>query len=678
MLKPLLKPLLKQSQFTAFNEIKISDIKQSVETLISSNSDALINLLAIETKGWENFIDPLEQLENNLNNLWSPVRHLNSVLSSDELRSVYEECITLLTEYSTDLSQHTGLFKAYQAVHNSAEFADYNDAKKKTISDALLQFKLSGVALNKEDKKRYKQIQQKLSQLKTSFENNVLDSTQAFEKIVKDVTILDGIPQDALAMFQQSAQQKKKTGYRLTLDMPHYIAIITYANKQALRKEFYTAFTTRASEFAKDDWDNSQLMVDILHLRKEKAKLLGFKDYAELSLQTKMADSAQQAEEFLKDLAAKAQDSAKQDFAELHEFAQQLGMLEVNAWDIAWLSERLKQQKHSISDQEIKAYLPENKVITGLFTIINKLFDVSITENQDNIQVWHSDVKFFDVKNNQNETMAHFYLDLYARDKKRGGAWMDESKNRFFNAHQKQLPIAYLTCNLTPPIGKQQALFSHDEVITLFHEFGHGIHQMFTKIDEPSVSGINGVEWDAVELPSQFMENWCWSEEGLAMITAHHETGEKMLPELIAKMLKAKNFQSGMQLLRQVEFALFDLDIHQKTIQEAGDIQKSLDSIRKDIAVVVPPKNNRFQHSFSHIFAGGYSAGYYSYKWAEVLSADVFAAFEEEGLFNKTVGQRYKRCILEKGGSRPAIQSFECFRGRGPTIEALLRHNSIQ
>jgi len=670
--------LLKETPFIEFNKINTGDIKDAVETVIDTNKKALIELLSLEKKTWNNFIDPLEALENRLSNLWSPVRHLNSVLSTDELRAVYEECIKLLTEYSTDLSQNSDLYKAYKIIKSSADFKDYNDAKKKTITDALIQFKLSGIGLKKSDQELYKEIQQKLSQFKISFENNILDSTQAFEKIVKDKKVLDGIPQYALDMFQQSAKQKNKKGYRLTLDMPHYIAIVTYANNHELRKEFYTAFTTRASEFSLKDWDNSQLMVDILQLRREKAKLLGFKDYAELSLQTKMADSAAEAEDFLKDLADKAKHSALQDFSELQEFAKQLGMLEVNAWDIAWLSEQLKQQKYSISDKEIKPYLPENKVIEGLFKITHQLFDVTISENSENVEVWHKDVKFFDVRDNNNDVIAHFYLDLYARDKKRGGAWMDESKNRFFNAKQKQLPVAYLTCNLTPPVGSKEALFTHDEVITLFHEFGHGIHHMFTQIDEPSVSGINGVEWDAVELPSQFMENWCWSEEGLALIAAHYKTGEKMPADLIVKMLKAKNFQSGMQLLRQVEFSLFDLDIHQKNIKSSRDIQNSLDNIRNDIAVVIPPKNNRFQHGFSHIFAGGYAAGYYSYKWAEVLSADVFAAFEEEGLFNKAVGLRYKHCILEKGGSRPAIESFECFRGRKPSIEALLRHNSIQ
>ncbi len=670
--------LLKQTPFIEFNQIKITDIKQAVETTIQINKKALTRLLSIPDKTWENFIDPLEELENNLSNIWSPVRHLNSVLSTDELRNVYEECITLLTEYTTDLSQNPQLFKAYESIKNSAAFKQYNEAQKKTITDALIQFKLNGITLNKKDQKLFKEIQQKLSQFKISFENNILDSTQAFEKIIKDKQQLDGIPDYALDMFQQSAKQKNKSGYRLTLDMPHYIAIITYANNSELRKEFYTAYTTRASEFGKKDWDNSQLMVDILHLRQEKAKLLGFKNYAALSLETKMADSTQQIESFLFDLAEKAQQSAQKDYAELKQFAQKSGLENINAWDIVWLSEQLKQQKYSISDKEIKPYLPENKVIEGLFHITHQLFDVRIEKNQNNIEVWHKDVSFFDVKNQNNEIIAHFYLDLYARDKKRGGAWMDECKNRFVNQHKKQLPIAYLTCNLTPPVGAKEALFTHDEVITLFHEFGHGIHHMLTQINEPSVSGINGVEWDAVELPSQFMENWCWSEKGLDMIAAHHETGEKMPTALIKKMLKAKNFQSGLQLLRQIEFSLFDLDIHKKNIKTAHDIQKSLDQIRKKIAIIIPPENNRFQHSFSHIFAGGYAAGYYSYKWAEVLSADVFAAFEEEGLFNKAVGQRFKHCILEKGGSRPAIQSFECFRGRKPTIDALLRHNSIQ
>ncbi len=669
--------LLKQNQFIEFKQIKTSEIKTAVETIIADNKKQLITLLAVVNKTWENFIDPIEQLENTLSNCWSPVRHLNSVLSTDELRDVYEECITLLTEYSTDLSQNPALYQAYNAIKGSKDFEHYNDAKKKTINDALIQFKLGGIALNKGDQQLYKDIQTKLSQFKISFENNILDSTQAFEKIVKDKKLLDGIPEYALAMFQQSAKQKKKIGYRLTLDMPHYIAIITYANNRDLRKEFYTAFTTRASELGNGKWDNSELMVDILHLRKEKAQLLGFKDYAELSLQTKMADSADQVEDFLNDLAQKAQSSAKQDYAELIEFASQLGLLEVNAWDIAWLSEQLKQQKYSVSDREIKPYLAENKVIEGLFDITQKLFNVSISKNTANIEVWHEDVKFFDVRNDKNEIIAHFYLDLYARDKKRGGAWMDECRNRYISEQTQQLPIAYLTCNLTPPVDGKEALFTHDETITLFHEFGHGIHHMFTQIDEPSVSGINGVEWDAVELPSQFMENWCWSEEGLSMIAEHHETHEKMPTELIKKMLKAKNFQSGMQLLRQVEFSLFDLAIHQKNIKSSRDVQTILDTIRNNIAVVIPPKNNRFQHGFSHIFAGGYSAGYYSYKWAEVLSADVFAAFEEEGLFTAEVGQRYKECILEKGGSRPAIESFECFRGRKPSINALLRHNAI-
>ena len=671
--------LLKTDSFTEFLQIEIETIQQAIELLIQDNKKALESLLKISNKTWDNFIDPLEMLENRLNNAWSPVRHLNSVSSTDELRKVYESCIQLLTDYSTELSQNADLFKAYESIKNSEAFGSYNDAKKKSINDALISFQLSGIALNDEDKNIYKTIQTELSQLKIKFENNILDSTQSFEKIVKeeDVELLDGIPEYALDMFKQSAQQKEKSGYRLTLDMPHYIAIITYANNQELREEFYNAYTTRASEFGKAEWDNSQLMVDILILRTKKAKLLGFKDYTEFSLKTKMAETSEDVESFLLDLAQKAKQSALNDVDEIHQFAKTLGLDTVNAWDMAWLSEQLKQQKYSISDKEVKPYLAENKVIEGLFKITKELFDISICENTDNIEVWHKDVKFYDVKDEHNEVIAHFYLDLYARENKRGGAWMDESKNRFFNQSIQQKPIAYLTCNLTPPVGDKVALFTHDEVITLFHEFGHGIHHMFTKVNEPAVSGINGVEWDAVELPSQFMENWCWSTQGLKYIAEHYETGDVIPNKLIEKMLKAKNFQSSMQLLRQVEFSLFDIQIHKQQINSAQDIQNCLDKIRKDIAVVIPPEKNRFQHGFAHIFAGGYSAGYYSYKWAEVLSADVFATFEEEGLFNKQTGQRYKHCILEKGGSRPAIQSFECFRGREPNIDALLRHNGI-
>lgn len=668
---------LKQSEFIPFSAIKIEEIKPALNLLIENNKKQLNQLLTISEKTWNNFIEPLESLENDLSNFWSPIRHMNSVLSSDELRHIYEQCIELITDYSTELSQHPQLYKAYLDIKNSLEFSNYNSAKQKTITDALLQFELSGIALSDSDKEVYKDIQKQLSQLTIQFENNILDSTQAFEKLVTDKSLLDGIPDYALAMFEQSAQQKGKTGYRLTLDMPHYIAIISYANNRELRKEFYTAYTTRASEFGPEKWDNSSLMVEILQLKQRKAQLLNFKNYAELSLQTKMAESAESVEKFLYDLAQKAQHSAHQDINELSDFAKTKGIEQFKAWDFAWLSEQLKQQKYAISDKQIKPYLPENKVIQGLFELTHRLFNVSIKTHEGSVQVWHKDVKFFDVYNEDNEIIAHFYLDLYARDKKRGGAWMDECKNRFFTQGLKQKPIAYLTCNLTPPVGDEVALFTHDEVITLFHEFGHGIHHMFTQIDEPSVSGINGVEWDAVELPSQFMENWCWSEQGLSLIAEHYKDKTPLPKNLIEKMLKAKNFQSAVQLLRQLEFSIFDLKIHQQNISTAKDIQTILDQIRNDIAVVKPPKENRFQHGFSHIFAGGYAAGYFSYKWAEVLSADAFAAFEEEGLFNPDTGKRFKTCILEKGGSRPAIQSFECFRGRKPDITALLRHNDI-
>lgn len=668
----------KTSEFIAFDQIKINSIESSVDLLITENKQTIKNLLQINSKSWDNFIDPINQLENNLSNFWSPIRHLNSVKSSDDLRQVYETCITKLTEYSTELSQNSDLYQAYQEIKNSKIFNDFNDAKQKSINDALLQFELSGIALNKEKQTEFKKIQQKLSKLKLTFENNILDSTQDFEIITLEINDLRGLPDYAVEMFEQSAQQKEKEGYRITLDMPHYIAVMTYADNRELRKECYRAYTTRASELGNSKWDNSDLMVEILNLRQQKAQLLGFNDYVDYSLKTKMADDFDQVETFLNDLAKKAKNTAQQDIEEINKFGESKGFEKVEAWDIAWLSEQIKQQKYAISDKEVKPYLAENTVLEGLFKITEILFNVKIQQHSDNkIETWHKDVKFFDVFDTTGNVIAHFYLDLYAREKKRGGAWMDECKNRYFNQHQQQKPIAYLTCNLSPPVGEQQALFTHDEVITLFHEFGHGIHHMFTQIDEPSVSGINGVEWDAVELPSQFMENWCWSEEGLAIIAKHHKTQQTIPKLLIDKMIKAKNFQSGMQLLRQLEFSLFDLEIHRQNIKTSSQIQSILNQIREKIAVVIPPESNRFQHAFSHIFAGGYSAGYYSYKWAEVLSADVFAAFEEKGLFNPEVGKKYKQCILEKGGSRPAIESFECFRGRKPKIDALLRHNDI-
>ena len=482
-------------------------------------------------------------------------------------------------------------------------------------------------------------------------------------------------------MLKQLAEQKEQTGFRVTLDMPCYIAVITYADNRALREEIYHAYTTRASDQGITDkkWDNSANMVNIVAKRQEKAKLLGFSNYAEYSLETKMATSVDGVISFLEDLAERSRDAAINEVNERQQFAESLGFEgELQAWDYAYYSEKLKQQRYQISDEDLKPYFSDQLVIKGLFEIVKTLYQVDIREAVENIDVWDDSVGFYQIKNNQGELIGQFYLDLYARENKRGGAWMDECINRYRIDNKTQLPVAYLTCNLTPPIGDQPALFTHDEVITLFHEFGHGLHHMLTKIDVPDVAGINGVEWDAVELPSQFMENFCWQKQALHLFAQHFQTGEVLPDELFEKMTAAKNFQSALQMLRQIEFALFDIKLHQQAnIENAEQIQRILDQVREAISVVKTPEINRFQNGFSHIFAGGYAAGYYSYKWAEVLSADAFAAFEEEGIFNVETGNRFLQCILEMGGSRPAIESFRCFRGREPNIEALLRHSGI-
>ncbi|MCP3689536.1 MAG: M3 family metallopeptidase, partial [Gammaproteobacteria bacterium] len=553
--------------------------------------------------------------------------------------------------------------------------------QQKAILDALKHFRLSGVGLEGKARQSYQDLQKDLSALQSSFANNLLDASQSWELVFVDKTELDGLPDYALSMLQQLAAQKDKTGYRITLDMPCYIAVITYADNRALRKEIYQAFVTRASAQGLTDkkWDNTQNMVDILAKRQEKARLLGFANYAEYSLETKMADSAEQVIEFLFDLAEHSKSTALQEVAERQAYAASLGFEgELEAWDYAYYSEKLKQQSYEISDADLKPYFSDKLVIRGLFDIVKKLYGVEISQLKDIIEVWDESVSFYQIQNQNGIVIGHFYLDLYARENKRGGAWMDECINRYRINNKTQIPVAYLTCNLTPPLGTKPALFTHDEVITLFHEFGHGLHHLLTQVDVPDLAGVNGVEWDAVELPSQFMENFCWQQEALQLFARHYLSAEVLPEKLFKKMTAAKNFQSGLQMLRQIEFALFDIILHQQeTINTAPQIQQILDQVREQVSVVKTPAFNKFQHGFSHIFAGGYAAGYYSYKWAEVLSADAFAAFEEEGIFNSDTGRRFQSCILETGGSRPAMDSFHCFRGRLPTIEALLRHNGI-
>jgi len=677
----LKNPLLKNTDLPAFSKITAKFIQPAIETILDQNRQQIKYLLANADMTWDGLIKPLSLLEDRLSRTWSPVRHLNSVKSSDTLRQAYNACLPLLSEYATELSQNRDLYQGYRTIANSPAYPDLNIAQQKAIDDSLKHFRLGGVDLQGSDKARYQQLQKDLSELQSNFDNNLLDATQSWYKSITDRQQLQGLPGYAMAMLKQLAEQNNQPGYRLTLDMPCYIAVITYAQSRELRKEIYEAYTTRASDQGITDkkWNNADNMLQIVAKRREKAEILEFDSYAEYSLETKMAESVEQVLEFLYDLALRSKSAAIDEVAERQAYAESLGFEgELQAWDYAYYSEKLKQHNYQISEEDLKPYFADDNVISGLFEIVKILYGVDINAVENKIDVWDQAVRFYQINNAAGETIGQFYLDLYARENKRGGAWMDECVNRYQIDGKTQIPVAYLTCNLTPPVGKEPALFTHDEVITLFHEFGHGLHHMLTSIDVPEVAGINGVEWDAVELPSQFMENFCWQKQALELFARHYQTGETLPDALFDKMVAAKNFQSALQMLRQIEFALFDIKLHQQpNLTRASQIQDILDQVRTEISVVKTPHNNRFQNGFSHIFAGGYAAGYYSYKWAEVLSADVFSVFEEVGILDATIGQKFLHCILEKGGSRPAMESFRCFRGREPEIEALLRHSGI-
>ncbi|UCB55229.1 MAG: M3 family metallopeptidase [Thiotrichales bacterium] len=676
-----INPLIEPGALPVFSKIQPRHVRPAIENLIRQNRTAISELVKLPMHDWNNLIKPLELMNDKLDRAWSPVRHLNSVKSSPELRDAYNGCLPLLSEYSTEISQNHALYQGYRDIRDSQEFERFSPAQQKTITDALLNFRLGGVELEGEDRERYQQLQKELSELQSSFENNLLDSTQAWQYLTEDESELQGLPEYAIAMLRQLAEQKNLPGYRLTLDMPCYLAVITYADNRALRQAIYEAYVTRASDQGITDkkWDNAAIMEKIAAKRQEKAKILGFQNYAEYSLETKMASSVAQVVDFLDDLARRSRETAIEEVNERQAYAQSLGFEgELQAWDYPYYSEKLKQHRYQISDEDLKPYFAEVNVIAGLFEIVSRLYRVRISRVDNDVDRWDEAVGFYQIEDRQGEVIGQFFLDLYARENKRGGAWMDECTNRYRIDDKTQIPVAYLTCNLTPPIGDEPALFTHDEVITLFHEFGHGLHHMLTRIDVPDVAGINGVEWDAVELPSQFMENFCWEHEALSLFASHYQTGEALPDDLYQRMLAAKNFQSALQMLRQIEFALFDIRLHQRAdLSSAAEIQAILDQVRAEISVVTTPPINRFQNGFSHIFAGGYAAGYYSYKWAEVLSADAFAAFEEEGIFNPETGQRFLQCVLEQGGSRPAMESFCCFRGREPEIDALLRHSGI-
>jgi oligopeptidase A len=675
---PESNPLLQKNELPPFSSILPEHAEPAVRQLIESARKTINTLLASqETPSWDSLPVHLEALDDKLAQAWSPVGHLNSVCNSDELREAYNACLPLLSEYSTWVGQHTVLCKAYQAIADSSTFKSLDRAQRKTVENALRDFRLAGVSLPDEEKAQYADIKQRLSELGSKFNENVLDATNGWSKILTEKE-LAGLPDTALASARQAAEQAGKEGFLINLDFPSYLPVMTYCHNRALREEVYTAFSTRASDLGPDggEWDNSEIINETLELRFKLAQLLGFGNYAELSLATKMADKTGEVIGFLSELAERSLPQAQKEWQELVDFAHSEGHDTVEAWDVGYFSEKLRQQKFAISQEDVRPYLPTDRALSGLFQVVKRLYGLDVREVE-SFDSYHEDLMLFELLQG-GQVLAKFYLDLYARPHKRGGAWMDDCRVRRQTGDGIQLPVAYLTCNFTPPIGDAPSLLTHNELTTLFHEFGHGLHHMMTRQSVAAVSGINGVPWDAVELPSQFLENWCWERDALSFISGHVDTGEPLPEELLEKLLAAKNFQSAMAMVRQLEFALFDFRLHMEWNGNSGiSVQELLNEVREQVAVVKPPAFNRFQNSFGHIFAGGYAAGYYSYKWAEVLSADAFSRFEEEGIFNSATGADFRRHILEAGGSAEPAELFSAFRGREPKITALLRHSGI-
>lgn len=676
-------PLLNIDDLPPFSQIKPEHVYPAVEEAIQACRDSVTTALASnQAISWDSLVEPMTVAGDRFSRLWSPISHLNAVKNSDELRAAYEHCLPMLSEYSTWVGQHQGLNQAFLQLKASDAYNDLSTAQKKEIENTLRDFHLSGVDLPEEKKTRYGEIVARLSELSSTFSNNVLDATQGWSKLVTDERELAGLPESALAMTKQMAEAKSQQGYLLTLDIPVYLAIMTYADSRELRETFYRAYVTRASDQGPtaDKWDNTAVIEEKLALRHELAVLLGFENYAEYSLATKMADSSDDVLAFLNQLAEKSRPQAQRELNELREYAAQThGMDELQAWDTAYYAEKLKQARYAIDQEALRPYFPEDRVLSGLFEVITRLFGIRVVEKQ-GIDRWHEAVRYFELIDSDEQLRGSFYLDLYARENKRGGAWMDECRVRRKKASgEVQSPVAYLVCNFSQPVGGKPAMFTHDEVVTLFHEFGHGIHHMLTKVDIAGVSGINGVPWDAVELPSQFLENWCWEAEALSFISGHYETGEPLPDAMLNQLLAAKNFQNAMMMVRQLEFSLFDFLVHQQyDPTQGGRVQETMKQVREKVAVIIPPEFNRFQHSFTHIFAGGYAAGYYSYKWAEVLSADAFSRFEDEGIFNPETGSAFLENILERGGEVEPMALFQAFRGRKPEIDALLRHGGIE
>ena len=671
-------PLIDYPELPPFSKIQPEHVLPAVEQLVADGRERIQQVLAQGKFDYAHLVQALDEEDDRLGKAFGPAGHLNAVAQNEALRNAYNSCLPLLSEYGTEVGQNAQLCAAYQALRDSDEWSSLSEAQQKDIENTLRDFRLSGVDLPDDKKAQYMANSKRLSELTSQFSDNTLDATQAWTKHISDEAELDGLPDSAKAGAADRAKADGKDGWLLTLDAPVFIAVMSHCKNAELRKEMYVAWTTKASDQGPQagQFDNTAIMDEILKLRHDQAQLLGFANFAEESLATKMARDVNEVIQFLEDLAKRAKPQAEQELAALRAFAAEQGAGDLNPWDIGFWSERLREERYSISEEELRPWFPADTVINGMFAVVGKLFGIQFRQ-RDDVDLWHEDARFYELVDDDGSVRAAFYLDMYARTGKRGGAWMDDARIRRRRPDGSlQTPVAYLTCNFAPPAGGKPGLLTHDEVVTLFHEFGHGLHHMLTEQDVSGISGINGVAWDAVELPSQFLENWCWTEEGIALISGHYETGEPLPKEKLEKMLAAKNFQGAMQMVRQLEFSLFDMRIHAE-YREGLDIYQVLNEVRQQVAVIQPPAFNRFPNSFGHIFAGGYAAGYYSYKWAEVLSADAYSRFEEEGEFNEDTGRAFRSEILAKGGSREPMELFKAFRGREPSVEPLLRHCGI-
>lgn len=671
-----------QDSLPKFKEINPATIETTLTNLLNKNRQRLTELLSTHgTYTWENLMQPLEEMGDQLSQYWSPISHLHATMETDALREAYNKAITELTTYHTELLQNPLLFKAISAIAESKEFSALTPAQQKIIENDIRDFKLHGIHLTGDKKQRFAELEQQLSQLMTKFSENVLDATQAWTLHIQDASQLTGLPAQAMQLAADKAKERGLEGFLLTLDYPSYSSAIKFLENRELRQRLYEAYSTRASDRGPyaGKWDNTPIINNILNIRHEMAQLAGFKNYADYSLATKMAKTPNDVLNFLHELAAKSKPYAEKELLEVEKLGKTLDKIEkLEAWDIPYYSEKLQAATFHFTEEDLRPFFPINTVLNGLFAIVNKLYGIRVQEEKQ-IEVWHPEVRFFSLHDENNMLRGGFYIDLYARPHKRDGAWMDECRvRRRLPDGSIQHPVAYLTCNFMPPVTNQPALLTHDDVITLFHEFGHCLHHMLTQVDYAGVAGINGVAWDAVEFPSQFLENFCWEKEALTLLSSHYQTGETLPDDLYQKMLAAKHFQTGMQMVRQLEFALFDFRLHLEfDPNQSNQVQTILNEVRQETAVIKAPEFNRFQHSFSHIFAGSYAAGYYSYKWAEVLSADAYSKFEEKGVFDHATGLSFMKNILEVGGVRDPMASFIAFRGREPKIDALLAHSGI-